>query len=89
MTIYASTERYVYQVPSERNPRVRYRVDIVANGGAGRCSCTDFGCRRQPNIDAGVPMHTADTVCKHLRAVHRYFLREILTELARIEDGKQ
>lgn len=84
-----SQDRYVYAVPSERNPRVSYRVDIVANGGAGRCACTDFGTRRQPNIDAGLPMHSRDCTCKHLRAVHAYFLRELLTELARIEEGKQ
>jgi hypothetical protein len=89
MTVTPSLERYVYAVPSERNPRVRYRVDLLANGGAGRCACSDFSCRRQPNIDAGLPMHTRETRCKHLAAVHAYFLKEILTELARIEEGKQ
>jgi hypothetical protein len=89
MTVRQTQERYVYAVPSESNPRVSYRVDIVANGGAGRCACTDFGTRRQPNLDAGMPMHTRDTSCKHVRAVHQYFLRELLSELAHIEEGKQ
>jgi hypothetical protein len=26
-----TTERYVYSVPSDRNPNVKYRVDLVAN----------------------------------------------------------
>lgn len=89
MRVIVTQERYVYSVPSERKPRMAYRVDLTSNGGAGFCSCVDFGTRRQPNIDAGQPMHTRDCTCKHLRAVHAYFLREILTELSRIEEGKQ
>jgi hypothetical protein len=90
LKVYVSAgERYVYQVASETNPKVRYRCDLMANNGAGWCQCVDFGTRRQPAIDAGLPKLTRETRCKHLSAVHHHFLSELLTELSRIEDGKQ
>ncbi len=75
-------ERYVYSVPSDRNPRVCYRVDLTANNGAGFCSCTDFATRRQPAIDAGEPILTNASTCKHLRRALWQFLREVMPRLA-------
>jgi hypothetical protein len=81
-----TTERYVYSVPSDRNPNVKYRVDLVANNGAGWCQCTDFATRRQPNIDAGLPILTPACTCKHLRKTLRYFVRALMPALAKHEN---
>lgn len=82
----STVERYVYSVPSDRNPRVCYRVDLAANNGAGFCSCTDFGTRRQPAIDAGEPILTKATTCKHQRRALWQFLREVMPRLAAEDD---
>src|SRR4051812_5523383 len=74
-------ERYVYLVPSDRNPKVKYRVDLLANNGAGWCQCTDFGTRRQVNLDAGMCPLLKDTTCKHLRRTVRHFNRRLFGSL--------
>ena len=81
-------EKFVYDVPSEVNPKICYRVDIVANGGAGHCNCVDFGTRRQPALDAGKPALHQQTTCKHVRKAFWQFLRDIMPKLARIEERK-
>ena len=86
MSAKPTLERYVYSVPSDRNPRICYRVDLTANKGAGFCSCTDFSTRRQPELDAGAPMLTKQTTCKHLRRALWQFLREVMPRLAAEED---
>lgn len=75
-------DRGVYLVASEKTPAVKYRVDILANNGAGWCQCADFGTRRQPNLDAGLTTLTKDTTCKHLRRTLRYFNRRLLQAMA-------
>jgi hypothetical protein len=80
-----TNERYVYEVPSDRQPTRRYRVDLVANAGAGWCSCTDFATRKQPALDAGGEPFTRQCSCKHLRKTWRYFLRAFFTRAARQE----
>lgn len=77
-------EAFVYQVTSERDAEMTYRVDLLENRGNGACSCIDFGTRRQLALDAGAQPHTRATLCKHLIAVRRYFMRVVLEELARI-----
>jgi hypothetical protein len=89
LQVFTTVERYVYEVRSERNPRVKYRVDIVAEGGATRCSCKDWNTRRWPNIKAGKPHGLRSTLCKHGIAARRVFLNEMLATLARIEEGQQ
>lgn len=79
-------EKFVYDVPSSVNSRICYRVDIVANGGAGHCNCVDFGTRRQIAIDAGELIISAPTMCKHLDKAFKQFLRDIMPKLARIEE---
>jgi hypothetical protein len=86
MTPQPTAERYVYRVPSDTNPKASYRVDLLANEGAGWCECRDFATRRQPNLDAGVESLTKDTLCKHLRATQRAFLRGLLRALASEEN---
>lgn len=80
-----SGDRLVYDVPSDRNPKVCYRADIVANGGYGWCSCTDFATRRQPAIDRKEPMGTRAVLCKHLIRARRMFLNDVLPMLAKQE----
>jgi hypothetical protein len=79
-------ERMVFLVRSDTNPQVRYRVDLLANDGAGRCACTDHRTRRQPNIDAGEPTWTKRSSCKHARRAAWYVLRLTLKEMAAQED---
>lgn len=85
LSIRPTLEKYVYAVSSESHPHIRYRVDLLANHGAGHCQCVDFGTRRQANIDLGLEACERPTRCKHLQAAHQYFLREILRELSRLE----
>ena len=80
-----TNERMVFLVPSDRNPKVRYRVDLLANNGAGWCQCTDFATRRQPAIDAGGEAMTAACQCKHLRKAVRCFVRDLFAAMAKSE----
>lgn len=86
MTVRTTNERYVYSVSSETNPNLPpYRVDLLANNGAGACSCIDHATRRQPNIDAGADPFSRECACKHVRAVQWYFLSTLLRALANRE----
>jgi hypothetical protein len=80
-----TTDRMVFIVPSGRDSRVRYRVDLLANLGAGWCQCPDFAARKQPNLDAGMTTWMAATSCKHTRRAMRYVMRRTLGELANRE----
>lgn len=80
-------DRMVYSVASEKSQTKRYRVDLLANNGAGCCSCTDFGTRRQPNLDLGFPPLSPATACKHLIKVQRHFLFELLKAMAKSEES--
>ncbi len=81
-----TTERFVYNVASDTRKGLTYRVDLLANGGAGCCSCRDFAIRRQPAIDAGEEILTRATQCKHCRKVLGLFVRQLMRELAKQED---
>ncbi len=78
-------EKMVYLVLSSKG-RKRYRVDLIAEGGFGRCECVDFGVRRWPNIKPGAEMGTRDVLCRHLIAARRYFLNGLLTTMAQQEE---
>lgn len=80
--------RYVYLVRSEVNPNKWYRVDIVANGGFGECSCTDWATRRLPAIKLGEEMGPA-TMCKHVEKARDHFLNHLLPVLAEKEGEAQ
>lgn len=75
-------DRFVYQVPSDKNPRICYRVDLTANNGAGVCQCKDFVTRRQPALDRGEPAWTQSSSCKHGRRAAWAFLQDVLPMLA-------
>jgi len=81
----APSERYCYDVPSDRNAKVCYRVDLTANKGAGVCQCTDWVTRRQPALDRGEPPLTQPTMCKHLRRALWFFVRDLMPALAKQE----
>ncbi len=87
LKVRVTDERYVYSVQSEKNPKKWYRVDMVANGGAGQCECPNFRTVKQQAIDQGAAPCTTFSRCKHLKAVHEYFLPEILKTLASVEGG--
>lgn len=80
-------ERMIYEVRSDRNPKIKYRCDLTAEGGYGRCNCADFSIRRWLNIQEKRPMGTRDVLCKHLRRARDYFLNALLTELAKQESN--
>ena len=80
--------RMCYRVPSDSRPGRSYEVDLLANDGAGFCPCTDFGTRRQPNLDAGCEPWTRLTTCKHCRKASRYFLVRVLRRMAEEENPK-
>lgn len=82
-----TADRYVYEVPSDSGKRT-YRVDLVAHAGAGQCSCTDWDTRRWPAIRDGKEHGTRATLCKHGIRVRRYFLNQVLAELAKKEGGE-
>lgn len=78
-------ERYVYEVPSDRNARIYYRVDLTANDGAGECSCRDWATRRYPALKKGAPPLTQASCCKHQRRALWFFLRDLMPALAKQE----
>jgi hypothetical protein len=81
-----TSERMVFLVRSDTNPKRQYRVDLLANSGAGKCACTDHGTRRQPNLDTGRTPWTKSTACKHLFRAGLHVLRTTLPEMAAQED---
>lgn len=83
--VQSTNERMVYRVRSDTSGKV-YRVDLLANEGAGFCSCTDFGTRRQPFIDAGGDPFTREGYCKHVFKARISFLRSLLTDMAKADD---
>lgn len=80
-------ERMVFQVRSDDKPGKRYRVDLLANAGAGHCACPDFGIRRQPAIDEGKPIWTKATSCKHTRRAAWHVIRTTFPAMAKEKEG--
>lgn len=80
-----TNERMVYEVLSESRPGRTYRVDLLANGGAGQCSCKDWATRRWPAIKAGKQAGTRATLCRHGIKARRYFLNGLLARMAKEE----
>lgn len=85
MTVRPTTERMTYAVQSRTRKTVEYRVDLLANNGAGFCACTDWATRRSPAITRGEPMGTRLTMCIHVNAARREFLNALLQDLAKSE----
>lgn len=70
-----------------RTPHKRYRVDLLANGGWGMCSCKDWGIRRWPIIrDRGAPILTRQTTCSHVRAALYSFVADLIPKMSALEN---
>ena len=80
----ATAERMVYSVESDTGSHP-YRVDLLANGGIGQCSCRDWETRRSPAIRMGVAIGTPASMCKHVLRARNYFLDGLLTTMAASE----
>lgn len=78
-------DRMVFHVRSARNPAKAYRVDLTANGGAGECSCPDWGIRRRPALRDGVEPWSPQATCRHVRLAGRHFLKGLLQAMAKSE----
>lgn len=80
-------ERMVFSVASTdpQKPGKRYRVDLLENGGAGWCSCTDFSTRRMPAIKRGEKILRRATSCIHHIAAVLYFDSQLLPDMSRRE----
>jgi hypothetical protein len=82
-------DRGVYRCASFSVHGAKYRVDVLANNGAGWCECIDFATRRQPNLDAGMTTLTEETTCIHLRKVHRFFNRRLFAAMCQEESARR
>jgi hypothetical protein len=81
-------ERLCFLVRSDANSTVQYRVDCLANKGAGQCACPNFRIKKQKAIDAGLPPWTQETACKHLRRAAWHVIRLTFPRLAKGEQNK-
>jgi len=85
-TVEPTADFMVYLVRSDRNPKIQYRVDLLANGGAGHCACTDWATRRQKALDAGEEPWEKETSCKHAQRAAWYCLKLELKRMAKEQD---
>src|SRR5690606_3804844 len=89
-------EVMTYEVESVSQPGLRHRVDLLANHGFGVCTCVDHWKRRQPLLNQLTPAERnargpipEKLTCKHVRAAHAEFLRDLLRTMADQQDGKR
>lgn len=68
----ATADRFVFLVPSDRDPAKRYRVDLEAHGGNGECNCPDWRARRWPFIRDGAATLADKACCKHVARCWAY-----------------
>ena len=68
-----------YHVESWSRPRRPHVVDLLAYGGSGECSCTDWSTRRGPAVKAG---ESVGIYCRHVLAARSYFLNGVLSAMA-------
>lgn len=78
-------DRMCYEVPSDTRVGRSYRVDLLAHGGAGQCSCKDWNTRRWPAIRDGQMHGTRATLCRHGIKARRHFLNGLLSRMAKEE----
>lgn len=88
-----------YHVESLSNQKEVYMVDLLAHGGRGECSCTDWqiNCRRNINEctdgklrEYGHPgqPHPERQQCKHIYIAKRQFCNDALSHLAQQRSDK-
>lgn len=85
MKVIATPDRMVFHVESERKPGKAYRVDLIANEGAGQCSCADWNTRRTVALRTGGKPWTPPTTCKHQRAARDQFAADLFKAMAESE----
>lgn len=69
----------IFDVESWTAPQKPHRVDLLAHGGIGECSCTDWSTRRWPAIR---DKKTTGLHCRHVTAARLYFLNKLLRHMA-------
>ncbi len=87
--IASKDERMVFSVASgnRKTPGKRYRVDLLANGGWGMCSCANWSIAAWPAIrDRRGPILTRQTTCKHVRAALYTFVADLLPKMSAKEN---
>lgn len=67
-----TNERMVFEVRSEKHPKIWYRVDLLSFGGMGGCACKNFNTRMSRARKEGKPMMTEVTDCKHIFNARRH-----------------
>lgn len=82
-------ERMVFWVHSETVPdRHKYRVDLLAWGGMGQCSCKSWRTRAWPKIrDKKLTPFEWPCGDKHVEAARQHVLLASLRDLAKKEEG--
>jgi hypothetical protein len=97
-TVAIPHDRLRYRVPSARNPREQYLVDIASYNGNGACTCQHFLCRCEPLlrrrvspkeaveqnlIKLKVNRHVEDALrCEHCITARSQFVDDILQEIS-------
>ena len=74
------SERMVFRVQSESDPRRGYRVDLLSHGGIGECDCKHWLTKIWSIVRDG-----GEDTCKHVYAARQAFLRDLLRHMAREE----
>jgi hypothetical protein len=86
-----------FLVESWEHPDRPHQVDLLAHGGQGACSCTDWSTRCRGNQKlkpyAFIPYGTAKKpdperhACRHVTVARTYFMKEVLQGLAKQHRG--
>ena len=71
-------ELLTYHVESAHDRQEPHLVDLLANEGAGECSCMDWQTRRWPLVRDGADIRSPLIECVHIRAAKRYFMNDII-----------
>lgn len=80
-----STEELLVFSVRRINGAKTHRVDLVANDGAGHCSCEDFEYRRYPAWREN-PSLPELAICKHIGAARHAMVTALLKRIAEDEN---
>jgi hypothetical protein len=73
-------EPFRFWVFSRSRPKRPHFVDLLANGGAGECTCEDWICRRWPRIRS---QERTALYCRHVLCARDHVVTAALRECAR------
>jgi hypothetical protein len=76
-----------FRVESWSDPKHPHMVDLLANGGAGQCSCKDWSVRRWPAIKYTTQNGLAwqrmpELFCRHVIAARTHFTNQLLARMS-------